>query len=50
MDKLPENLEGLSVVTEQGIFGELDVEDPNVREVKKKKKKPSDTDDESGTE
>lgn len=44
MDKLPENLEGMSVVTEQGIFGELDVEDPNVRNLKKKKKNADGTD------
>lgn len=37
--ELPKNMEGLSVVTEQGMFGELGVKDPNVRDLDKKKKK-----------
>lgn len=36
------NLEGLSVVTEQGMFGQLDLRDPNVRELSDKDKKKKD--------
>ena len=40
MDNQP-NLEDLAVVTEQGVFGEMgfEIDDPNVRKVKDKKKK-----------
>ena len=40
-------LEGMSVVTEQGMFGDLGVDDPNVRDLKKKKKKFTVTEDEN---
>ena len=33
------DLEGLSIVTEQGMFGELDIEDPTVVETEPKDKK-----------
>lgn len=39
------DLEGLSVVTEQGMFGDLNVKDPNDRKLKKKKKEDESSDD-----
>lgn len=41
------NLEDLSVVTEQGMFGDLELRDPNVRKLKKKDKKHLREDEES---
>lgn len=36
------NFEELSAVTEQGMFGELNLRDPNVRKVSEKDKKKDD--------
>lgn len=44
------NLENLSAVSEQGMYGDLGLRDPNVKKVKKKDRRDnrvSDTDDES---
>lgn len=45
MSQLPKGCENMSVVTEVGMFGELNLEDPTERKIKKKKKKDKDSND-----
>lgn len=45
MSELPEELKNMSVVTEVGMFGELNVKDPTERKIKKKKKKDENSND-----